>query len=394
MRRFLLLLSLSVSVFGQTKLEDLERMALASSPSLQQASAQIRVAAGRAKQAGLYPNPIFGATGDHNTPALNGGSLGGFAEQRIVTGGKLGLDQKTADEDRLTAEEMARAERLRVLAEIRTLYYRGLGEQRLLDVRKRMAELAERTAGVSRELKNVGQADQPNVLEAEIEAQRAQLGATMAENALARTWREIGEMTGLKRSTLEGDLETLPALDSEAELARILRESPRIRAAEIDAARSALVLRRAKAEVIPDIVARGGIRYNRELLPYPVGPEGYFDVGVSVPLFNRNQGAREAANADQERARAQAAKERLELTRQFASLYREYADATAAAVRYRDELLPKARQGFEMFQASFRQMAAAYPNVLSSQRTLIQMEEEYIEQLVTAWRAKVEIEAL
>jgi len=394
MRRFLLLLSLSVSVFGQTKLEDLERMALASSPSLQQASAQIRVAAGRAKQAGLYPNPIFGATGDHNTPALNGGSLGGFAEQRIVTGGKLGLDQKTADEDRLTAEEMARAERLRVLAEIRTLYYRGLGEQRLLDVRKRMAELAERTAGVSRELKNVGQADQPNVLEAEIEAQRAQLGATMAENALARTWREIGEMTGLKRSTLEGDLETLPALDSEAELARILRESPRIRAAEIDAARSALVLRRAKAEVIPDIVARGGVRYNRELLPYRVGPEGYFDVGVSVPLFNRNQGAREAANADQDRARAQAAKERLELSRQFASLYREYADATAAAVRYRDELLPKARQGFEMFQASFRQMAAAYPNVLSSQRTLIQMEEEYIEQLVTAWRAKVEIEAL
>ncbi len=103
MRRLLLFATLAASLFGQSKLEDFERMALdAEFSSGKQASAQVRVAAGRAKQAGLYPNPVLGATGDHNTPALNGGSLGGFIEQRFVVGGKLGLDRKSADQERLS----------------------------------------------------------------------------------------------------------------------------------------------------------------------------------------------------------------------------------------------------------------------------------------------------
>ena len=149
---------------AQTRREDLERMALAASPALRQSDAGIRAATGRVRQAGLYPNPMLGFTGDHNTPALDGGSLGGFAEQRIVTGGKLSFDRKAADQDRLGAEEMAKAERLRVVAAIDALYYRGLGEQRLLEVRTQMAELAQRTAATSHELANIGQADQPDVL--------------------------------------------------------------------------------------------------------------------------------------------------------------------------------------------------------------------------------------
>ena len=46
------------------------------------------------------------------------------------------------------------------------------------------------------------------------------------------------------------------------------------------------------------------MRYNRELLESgpsglrPVGREGFFDIGVQIPLFNRNQGAVAAARAD------------------------------------------------------------------------------------------------
>ena len=136
--------------------------------------------------------------------------------------------------------------------------------------------------------------------EIEIEAQRAQLAVTMARNALDRTWREIQALLnqpGLKPSTLEGDLEALPKLEPDATLAHILTDSPEIRIAEITEARSGVVIRRAKASVIPDIVARGGVRYNRELhldqVGGPlqqVGAEGFFDVGVSIPIFDRNQG--------------------------------------------------------------------------------------------------------
>ena len=45
-------------------LAELERMAVAASPSLAQSQSEVRAAAGRALQAGLYPNPVLGASGD------------------------------------------------------------------------------------------------------------------------------------------------------------------------------------------------------------------------------------------------------------------------------------------------------------------------------------------
>ena len=176
---------LAASMLGQTaprtfRLEELENMVLAANPSVGEAAAQVRAARGRAQQAGLYPNPVLGATGDHNTPVFSGGGLGGFAEQRIVMGGKLGLSRRAADAETEAATASQNAARLRVLTEIRELYYRGLAEQRLVDVRKEMADTAARTASTLAELNNVGQADLPDQMSAEIEAQRAALGVTMA----------------------------------------------------------------------------------------------------------------------------------------------------------------------------------------------------------------------
>ena len=63
-------------------------MALANHPALAEASAHVRAAEGRHLQAGLYPNPVVGATGDENSPGevIRGGEFGGFVEQRLVTG--------------------------------------------------------------------------------------------------------------------------------------------------------------------------------------------------------------------------------------------------------------------------------------------------------------------
>ena len=45
-------------------------------------------------------NPSLGVTGDHVTPVTNGGSIGGFIEQRIVTAGKLSLAKQVAEREK------------------------------------------------------------------------------------------------------------------------------------------------------------------------------------------------------------------------------------------------------------------------------------------------------
>lgn len=366
------------------RLQDLEEMALRRNPGLAQATAGMRTAEALRRQAGLYPNPMVGYTGEdiNRGSVFNYGEHGVFAEQRIVTGGKLGIQRQLAEQDIVLAKAEAEAERYRVLSTVRSLYYQALGEQRLLTVRTQLARLARRAVQTTSELANVGQADRPDLLAVDIEAQRLELGLVQARNALQRTWRQLAAVTGnpqLEPAALEGDLEALPKLEFESELARIIEQSPEIRAAQIATTRTELAVRQARASVVPDIIARGGIHYNRERLETagrPVGWQASAEIGVQLPLFNRNQGNIAAARAEAERASFAVERTRLALRSRLAAAFREYQDALAAVERYRTQMIPSAQRAYDLYLNSFRQMAAAYPQVVITQRNLFQLQED------------------
>ena len=125
-------------------LQDLENMALRGNPSLPQAAAAARSAEALRQQAGLYPNPMVGYTGNeiNSGSVFNYGEHGVFLEQRIVTGGKLGIAKKVAEQSVAQSEAERAAQRQRVLNAVRSLYYQALGEQRLLETRKELAAIA------------------------------------------------------------------------------------------------------------------------------------------------------------------------------------------------------------------------------------------------------------
>ncbi|MDX2180666.1 MAG: TolC family protein [Bryobacteraceae bacterium] len=386
------------------RLEDLERMALANHPAIGRAQATVDAADGRARQAGLWPNPTFGANGEHVSKNTFGGALGGFVEQRFVTGGKLGLSRKVALEERAVAAQDQAAERQRVLNSVRMLFYRALSDQRSIEVRTELAGQATRAVAISRELFNIGQADRPDVLAAETEAESIQLELINARNAQVRTWRQLAAATNnpaLRPGPLEGSLEDFPKIDAEAALEKIYGESPELRAAEVRVRQTEFAVRRAEVEKIPDLFVRGGLRNNREFGEIgPNGPtlrrglEGIFDIGVEIPIFNRNQGGVKAARAEAEQARLDVERTKLALRSRLAAAYKEYRDSVVAAERYRTTILPKAREAYDLYLASFRRMASAYPQTLMAQRNLFQLQDSYVAALASAWRSSVEIEGL
>jgi len=384
------------------RLEDLENMALESNPTLAQAASAVRAAEGKKVQAGLYPNPIIGATGDENTPGpvIRGGEFGFFVEQRFVTAGKLAKNRSIAEQERLQAETTATAQKQRVLNSVRSFYYEALGAERRVQVQTRLATLSREAVKISNELSNVGATDQPDLLESEIEAERAEVNLIMAKNAQAKVWRELAAVVGkptLQPRSLEGNLEEVPRLELESAISKLFNESPEVRTSEVAFAREEAALRRAKVEKVPDIIARGGLRNNRELLELggrPVGLEGFFDVGVEIPFFNRNQGNVAAARANVERAHRELERVKLSLRMRMAGTYKEYQDSLATAERYRTQMIPRAQKAYDLYLNNFRQMAAAYPQVLIAQRNLFQLQGDYITALVNMWRSAVEIEGL
>lgn len=382
-------------------LEQLEAMALESNPTLAQAAAQVQAAAGRTLQAGLYPNPSLGYSGEEISRNASGGEHGGFVQQTIITAGKLGLSRTVFQREQVQAEELAKAQRMRVLNAVRLLYYQTLGAQHLVAWRERLAALAQEAVGITHQLFNVGQADQPDLLQAQVEAQQAQLDLGSVRHALERTWRQLAAVVGnptLKRQALAGKLDdALPELEENTALTTLLAESPEIKVAKVGVRRAEAALKRAQVEWIPDITLRGGVHYNFERFAprdTVVGPEGFAELRVPLPVFDRNQGNIAAAQADLDRARREVQRVELSLHQRLSTVFAEYRTARQTAETYRTRILPDARQAYELYLQRYQQMAAAYPQVLITQRTLFQAQTAYVASLMDLWRTMVEIRGL
>ncbi len=383
---------------GPVGLADLEKMALASNPTAAQVEANLRAARALQKQAGLYPNPTAGYYGDEIRGGYTGGGKqGGFVSQTIVTGGKLQAARRVAE---LQAAEVAASgdvQRSRILNGVRAAYYHVLAAQRMLEVRQNLAKLAGDTAETSRHLANIGQADRPDILMAEVEQQQAAVGVSLAQQGLTAAWRVLAAVVGkpeLSPTRLEGDLDGVPELTYPEALAQTLRESPEVKLAETGVSRAEATLKQAQKVPIPDLQVTGTLANNYEPLEStrrPLGLQGGAQVGVQLPIFNRNQGNIAAAKGGIESSRSEAERLRLQLSRDMAGLFREYEAARAVVLQYRKEILPRAEQAYQMYQTSYTKMAAAYPQVLMSQRTLFQLEAEYVQALDSVWQAAVAI---
>ena len=108
---------------------------------------------------------------------------------------------------------------------------------------------------------------------------------------------------------------------------------------------------------------------------------------MELPIFNRNQGNIAAAKGEIESARQELARVKLELQRDLAAMFQEYTAARLTVEEYKSEMLPRAEQAYRLYQSNYQRMAGAYPQVLISQRTLFQLQTEYVQALENTWQS-------
>ena len=380
----------------------LEQQALSRHPAIREAEARLEEARGRATQAGAWMNPTVGITMDELRPRENpSGFVGAFVQQTIPLGGKLAVAATEAELEVVRREAALSAVRQRVISTIRTRFYAMLTAEERVTVTERLAAHADEVIEIARQLFNVGMADQPDVLTAEVGARRVALDLVNARTTAEASWRLLAVAVAepaLPRGS-PGPLDTaLPDLDRDASLARVLRDNPDLATAmrEVERERAAVTV--AGRIMRPDLFLRGEAGWNREhLTSSPVRPIGWqfgLEAGFSLPAFNKNSGAITAAGAAVTAAESAVANLRLTLEGRFAVEFADYERARAAVQAYRADILPRAEQAHALYLEKYRQMAAAYPQVLAAQRVLIDLTGEYIEALDRAWRAALRLQGL
>jgi cobalt-zinc-cadmium efflux system outer membrane protein len=380
-------------------------------PTLKQARAQFDAALARSHPAGLYPNPVIGYVQDQigsyseSQPTASGfavkghpspgDNVGGFVQQQIVTAGKLRLSRAKFAEEANAARWQAIAQELRVINSVHIRFFEVLAAQRLIDIHRELLRINDEAVRTTGDLANVGQANEPDVLQARIEARRARVALRNAENHFRGAWESLVSLIGapaLRPVALDpAPLEAQnPLIDFDGTLAHLLQHSPEIQAVVSEIRRDQIMVQRERAEPIPNITVQAVTGYNYEFGVQTAGVQ----IGFPLPIFNRNQGTIREAMSDLSRDHAEHERVVLQLRQRLAEAYTRYEDAAQSVDDYRAESLPLARRAFDVQTANFRQRRAAWPQVLVAERTYVDLQKDYVQSLLELRRAEVEIRGM
>lgn len=387
---------------------DFERIAMQRNPTIKQAAAQFDAAMNRSLQAGLYPNPVIGYVEDQigsfseTQPTKNGfavrgkpspgDNVGGFLQWQLVTAGKLRLSRAKFAEEANAARYQAIGQELRVLNSVRMQYFGVIAAQRLLEILRELVKLDDDLVRTTREMVNVGQANEPELLQAMVLQRRAKVAFQNGENRFRGNWEELISLAGapeLKPVPLDTqplDAEIGP-LNFDGSLADLLHRSPEIQAAQSEIRRDQIMVQRERVEPIPNVLVQAVTGYNYEFGVQTAG----IQLGITLPIFNRNQGTVREAMADLSRDYAEYDRVALSLRHRLAKVYTRYEDGAQSVKDFRDGSLPMARRAYEMQVASYRARRTPWNQVLASRRMYFDLSKDYVESLLELRRAEVEI---
>ncbi len=383
---------------GAITLRQALALALEHHPGLRAFAWEVRAAEARELQAGLGPNPelemeFANFAGSRHFSGTRSLETTLSLAQTFPLGGDIERRRELAGVQAQMAGWDYEAARLEVLTEVTRHYVALLGAQRKIQLARESLTLAEQVRDATDRRIRAGDAPPIDAARAGVPVATAQVELKRAERRLQAARRQLALMWSSGEAEFdaaEGSLDSIHPPPPAERLAALVSENPQVArwAVEISARRAEAEL--AKAEAMPDITARAGVKYDN------ADAAGALILGISLPLpvFDQRQGdvlaARLSENAATQQRRDAARRVEAALSQAYARMSTGFDEAGAI----RDLALPPAREAFELTRRAFEKGDLALIDVLDAERTLVELRSDYIDALVDFHRAVTETEGL
>ncbi|MFK7778496.1 MAG: TolC family protein [Gimesia sp.] len=388
------------SLFGSLgsksySLAELEEMAEQYNPTLAQASAVVGKACGIQIQVGKRPNPIVGYFGDEIGDGGTAGRQGAFISQTFITGDKLRLNELVAEKDVQETSWQYEAQRMRVENDVRSRHYETLGAQRRIKLANQLLKIAEDGLKVTEQLFKAQLASRADILQAKIQLNQVQIIHQNSVLAYEASWKQLVNVVGvphLEPGCLRGDLKEQIAMvaDWDTSYQTLISNSPELQAAYYRVQRAQSQIARQQVQVKPNLQTQVGIGHD-----YQTGNEIVnAQLGVYLPIFNRNEGNIAIASSDYHRALKDTERIELSLRDQLAITYRNYQQAAQQVERFQKEIIPSAKENLDLTNEGYRQGEFEFLRVLTARRTFFESTQSYVTSLVALRQSEIQISGL
>jgi len=375
---------------GLARIEDL---AEENSPIFRRATARIEAARGQQIQAGLYPNPRLDSG---NPQTLSGSSsvyTGGIT-QPIVTAGKRQLDRQAATIGLEQASLGFVQDRFQLLTNVRQQFYAVMAAERRIEVYRELMGITRKGLDAAQNLKNAGEGTYTDVLLMQTELKRAEVAEQNARTLLLGQQRQLAALIGLPDfivSDVAGSLmDPLPTYDDEQIRQFVVSQTAEVQIAQLDVARNQVLLRRARAQVVPNVDVTAGYQYSVS------SPNNQAVVGAifPIPTWDRNQGNIRTARANISDASESRILLQNDLLRRAADASARFQAARDMAERIGRDILPIAKQTQDAIRIGYSKGVFDISRLLQADRALAEASLSYIDALEAAWKAASEIAGL
>jgi cobalt-zinc-cadmium efflux system outer membrane protein len=380
--------------------DELVKAMLAHNLELLAARQRLTQAEARLTQARLRPNPTLEFQHMDDRFLSNSGEreqeLTIF--QPIETGGRRGsrMDVARAEIERVRfeVEDLERQKS----AEMASLIGEALSESARLYALERVTELNESLQTATSLRVRVGDASRYEFAQLQTENVRLEAERQRAITRLDGLMIQLRTLAGmpvdsdlkLKESQLDLSLARL-SLDEAVRIA--MQSRPDLKAALVAEREAEARIRLAESERKPSFEAIFG--YKKTTSADAVNPSDWqlkLGVSVSIPVFNRNQGAIQEGSAALAEARLHRESIEQMIRRDAAIALRRLEQAQRGVKLYEDRLLPMAQQGVQMARLGFDLGEIRLAEYITEQRRLTDIESSYVQARAELFQAGVEVE--
>lgn len=387
---------------------DIVRRALASNGELAAARLDIGRARARLRQAALRPNPTLDV--EQTTGRLTGspgeGETSVGVSLPLEVGGRRGRRIDLAQAE-LEATEMEVADRERRLAgEVLALYAEALAALRELRITEGVTDLDLQTVRYVETRVAEGEAAPIELSLLQVEVDRVRSRRALVEGRLEAALLRLKGLAGIPAAEplRLGEEITTPLLREppgsvEAAVEIALRTRPDVRLARLAEEVAQAGLRLARTQGAPDVSAFTKFSVNHSSFDRtPVGTLRdsdralTFGVSVGIPVFNKNQGAKEEAALAISQARTR--REFLEQTvrAEVAGAYARYEAAQRALAIFEQGVIERSDANVRAIRAAYRLGEFRVTDLLAEQRRLLDSQRDFTDTLAERYRALADLQ--